>query len=550
MKLHILTMSRGDSARLKDWLLYHRGIGFEKFHIVLDNPNDDSFEVLEDARANDGIDIEISIHGADGEYFDGISNDDRLRRIAQWKKDNAQRVADSGYPIVDPLSDRQYRVLPGKLAELKTRFPEDWVAVIDVDEYIALPGTADLRTLIERTEKPRLRFLNFNFDMEGWNPGENVRSRIRRWSREDVVAYGNGWENRVKSVVRLDSSLPMVSVHAVSSGPFEIVPPEVGRIHHYKFPNQKISLTYSVEDRSIMMPSGAGRRQGHGEADESLWANEPNRFEKNQVKNLRGATEYQFLAKLIKDLAGDRRVIFSPSKGNWGDGLINYGTRQFFAFFGIGFEELNKSSIQTDLNEGRFRDEVVVIGGGGAWSRNFNGARRVTEQISEQAKSVVVLPTTYDLAAVDADNVVYFARDRYNSCDKVPHAFFCHDMAFFTDLAVAEPSNRVWRLFAMRDDREGHGIGKLVANNFDISRLGDGDYRFVDPLFNIVNNFKLVCTDRMHVAIVGAMLGRKVMLVEGNYSKSRDVFKSSIEKSFPNVTLHSAKDISDWVAGR
>ena len=102
----------------------------------------------------------------------------------------------------------------------------------------------------------------------------------------------------------------------------------------------------------------------------------------------------------------------------------------------------------------------------------------------------------------------------------------------------------------MRDDREGHGIGKLVSNNFDISRLGDGDYRFVDPLFNIVNNFKLVCTDRMHVAIVGAMLGRKVMLVEGNYAKSRDVFKSSIEKSFPNVTLHSAKDISDWVAGR
>lgn len=249
-------------------------------------------------------------------------------------------------------------------------------------------------------------------------------------------------------------------------------------------------------------------------------------------------------------MAGDRRVIFSPSKGNWGDGLINYGTRQFFAFFGIEFEELNKSSLQTDLNEEKFRDEVVVLGGGGAWSRNFNGARRVTEQIAEQAKSVVVLPTTYDLAAVDADNVVYFARDRYNSCDKVPHAFFCHDMALFADLAVAEPSNRVWRLFAMRDDREGHGIGKLVSNNFDISRLGDGDYRFVDPLFNIVNNFKLVCTDRMHVAIVGAMLGRKVMLVEGNYAKSRDVFKSSIEKSFPNVTLHSAKDISDWVAGR
>lgn len=547
MQLHILTMSRGDSARLRDWLLYHHSLGFARFHIVLDNPNDNSREVLEEIGASHRIDIETTVLGADGEYFDGVSNEERLRLIAQWKKDNARYIADSRYPIVDPLSDRQYRVLPGKLADLRSRFPDDWVAIIDVDEYIAVPGTANLHTLIERATKPRLRFLNFNFDMEGWNPSENVRTRTQRWSRKDIVNHGNGWESRVKSLVRLDSALPMVSVHAVSSGPFEVVPPEVGRIHHYKFPNQKISLAYSVEDRAIAMPSGVGARQVHGGEDLLQRTKEANPLSKREIKNLRSAKEYQILASQIKELARGSRVIFSPSKGNWGDGLINFGTRQFFDIFGIEFEEVNKSSLDGDLSEGRFRDEVVVMGGGGAWSRNFNAARRATQQIAKQAKSVVVLPTTYDLAAVDAENVVYFARDRWGSLRNVADAYFCHDMAFFAELSVAEPSNRVWRLFAFRDDREGHGLNGLVSKNFDISRLGDGDYQFVDPFFNIVNNFKVVCTDRMHVAIVGAMLGRKVMLVEGNYAKSRDVFKSSIEKAYSNVTLHSAEDIANWI---
>lgn len=548
MQLHILTMSRGDSERLEDWLLYHRRIGFERFHIVLDNPNDNSIEVLEDVRANHQIDIETTVLGADGEYFDGIPFEERLRLIAQWKKDNARYIADSGYPIVDPLSDRQYRILPEMLADLKSRYPEDWVAVIDVDEYIALPGTANLHTLIHRAEKPRLRFLNFNFDMEGWSRGENVRTRVRRWSRKDIVAYGKGWENRVKTVVRLDSSLPMVSVHAVSSGPFEIVSPEVGRIHHYKYPNQKISLNYPVEDRSIAMPNVAGTTQLDGERRGLPRAGVITSLKQSQLKNLRGAKEYHDLASRIKNLAGSSRVIFSPSKGNWGDGLINYGTRQFFDFFDIAFDEANKSSIGEDLAKGRFRNEVVVMGGGGAWSRNFSAAKQVTGQIAEQAKWVLVLPTTYDLGAVDASNIVYFARDRFSSFHNVSEANFCHDMAFFAELPVAEPSHRIWRLFAMRDDREGHGLGELVPKNFDVSRLGDGDYRFVDPFFNIVNNFKVVCTDRMHVAIVGAMLGRKVMLVEGNYAKSRDVFKSTMEKAYPNVTLHSAEDIANWIA--
>mgnify|MGYP001941424970 CR=1 FL=1 len=554
MKLHILTMSRGDSSRLLDWILYHQQIGFDYFHLILDNPNDDSVSVLEDIRKTHGVWIEYEVREAAGEYFDGLTNEDRLRAIKNWRKGHEEYISQSGYPIVDPLSDRQYQLLPDKLDDLQKRFPEDWVAVIDVDEYVAIPGSSSVKSLVSRVQAPRLRLLNFNFDMSDWQPGECVRLQNRRWSRSDIVEYGKGWDNRVKSIVKLSHALPMVSVHAVSAGPFEVAAPESARLHHYKYPNQKISLRYSILDSTI-----ATEPVHAGDLNESL--GKPHTAEHDtfnaaahsqeslirKVKNLREDPVFEALASRISHLAGRRKIIFSPSKGNWGDGLINFGTRQFFEEFQIKFIEQNKSSIEHDLERQIFRDEIVVIGGGGAWCRNFNSSRKITERIADQAEAVIVLPTTYDLGPVEAENVQYFARDYFSSSSQIPDAEFCHDMALFTDLEVLEPSDRVWRLFSMRDDREGLGLGKCVPNNFDLSRLGDGDYRFVGPFFNILNNFKVVWTDRMHIAIAGAMLGRDVKLVPGNYPKSIDVFESSLRENFPNVEICSAEQVSEAV---
>ncbi len=251
--LHILTMTRGDSARLVDWLRYHKNIGFDRFHLVLDNPNDDSYGVIRQASVDYDLAVEITILGAEGEYFDNLSPEDKWQRTSRWRKENADYIAESGFPIVDPLSDRQYKVLPGKLADLKLRFPKDWVAIIDVDEYIALPGFRSANDLVEKAVKPRIRLLNFNFDMHGWVQGDEVRRRTKRWAREDIVAYGKGWDQRVKSIVRLSESLPMVSVHAVSKGAFEVAEPELARLHHYKYPNQPIPIEYVVEDDTLAM---------------------------------------------------------------------------------------------------------------------------------------------------------------------------------------------------------------------------------------------------------------------------------------------------------
>ena len=542
MHLHILTMSRGDAPRLREWVLYHHGLGFDYFHIILDAPVDDSEAILQNLSEEFGLKIDITTKEAAGVYFDDLSPEERWEEIKKWRSKNGSYIKDTGLPIVDPLSDRQYKYLPEKLGELQKDFPKDWVAVIDVDEFIALPGSTSLKTLIEKSSEPRLRFLNFNFDMSNWRPGQPVRNQIYRWSRAGIEAYGKGWQNRVKSIVKIDHSLPMSSVHVVSKGPFQTLPPTVARLHHYKYPNQMIQLEYPVFDPSI------AESQFH--PPETTVIEKPNPKIQNQtgsLNNLSSSPEFARLAGVISHYSELGQLVFSPAKGNWGDGLINIGTRQFLRVLGLSVIERNKSTLEADLLNGYFIDKVVLMGGGGAWSRNFSNARKFTEQIALQAKHVIVLPTTFDLPQVKPQNITYFARDKFSSLKANPQADFCHDMAFFVNLQLDAPTNRIWRLFAMRNDREGTGLAELVPNNFDLSKLGDGDYKFADPLFNILNNFNVICTDRLHLAIASAMLGRGVKLVPGNYAKSQDVVRSSMQERYPNVELLQKQELLDWL---
>ncbi len=274
-------------------------------------------------------------------------------------------------------------------------------------------------------------------------------------------------------------------------------------------------------------------------------------LELKPVKNLRSAACFSNLVETIVSIANERRIIFSPARGNWGDGLINYGTRQLLDSNNVAYEECHKKDTLSALSRGDFSNSVVLIGGGGAWSRNFRLSREVTEQVAQQAHHVIVLPTTYDLPRLDGRfaNITYFARDKQASISNIDTAIFCHDMAFYSDLSVPEIPEKIWRIFAMRDDREGLGYGHHFRHNIDLSQLGDADYKFVSPLFNLVNNFRVISTDRMHLAIVGAMLGLRVNLIPGNYSKSRDVFYSSIAPHYSHVRLQSIEQVVAWYAG-
>jgi exopolysaccharide biosynthesis predicted pyruvyltransferase EpsI len=79
----------------------------------------------------------------------------------------------------------------------------------------------------------------------------------------------------------------------------------------------------------------------------------------------------------------------------------------------------------------------------------------------------------------------------------------------------------------------------IPEKNFDISHMGDDGHKTL--ILDVVKNFGSVNTDRLHVGVAGALLGKQVLLFVNNYHKSRSVFEYSLRR-FLNVSIGNDED--------
>ena len=256
MAFTIVTQSRGDGARIAEWVTYHNRLGFDDFQIILDGLVDNTDRVLADLD----LPARIEVHRCpeEGDYFDGLPATERARRVAQWREDNEAWRATLPHKALDPIAVRQFRRIPQVLAPYAAGDRgRGWVAFIDVDEFLHVPVHGSIRDLARGATTPRLRFLNFNVDTTGHDPARPVLEQHHmRWSRDDIVQHPHSaWVKRVKSMVRYRKSLPFDSIHRISRGRAEVVDPDVARLHHFRIPLQPLDppLAYRVDD-PLRMP--------------------------------------------------------------------------------------------------------------------------------------------------------------------------------------------------------------------------------------------------------------------------------------------------------
>jgi exopolysaccharide biosynthesis predicted pyruvyltransferase EpsI len=86
----------------------------------------------------------------------------------------------------------------------------------------------------------------------------------------------------------------------------------------------------------------------------------------------------------------------------------------------------------------------------------------------------------------------------------------------------------------------------VPSPNFDISNMGREYHHTL--LLDLLANFESINTDRLHVAIAGSLLGKKVRVFEGNYHKIRSVYEHSIKERFPNVVLCGSEELKRLLA--
>lgn len=243
--------------------------------------------------------------------------------------------------------------------------------------------------------------------------------------------------------------------------------------------------------------------------------------------------EFMGLYEFIKNIAGNRKVFYVPNGGNWGDGLIRYGAEKFFRSYNIGYTKLNPMRVHKMASKGYdFSEDILIYGGGGAWANSYSNGLNYVCNVEQLFNKVLVLPSTYQSDfSFSTENVHLYARDFMASYKKSDNKF-CHDMAFY--IGPLDCTSGSGDGFFFRTDKESSGLIELPDNNRDLSREGKTSSN-VTGFFRAIAPFKTVHTDRLHVSIASALLGKNVNLYDNSYFKNKAVYEATMRDIFPKV---------------
>ncbi len=239
--------------------------------------------------------------------------------------------------------------------------------------------------------------------------------------------------------------------------------------------------------------------------------------------------------KLLAALSGAKDVWLIRGTGNLGDDLIYAGTRRLLA--GHRYREVSI------LKLGDVEGELAMVSGGGAWCRAYDDMARNFAEVEKRFERIIILPSSFDLRSplvasiLKHTKALVFARElvSYNQIKSICNADLAFDCAFFF---AYDPyrSEGTGVLRSFRTDKEAVVGHVLPEGNNDISLTCES----LDEWLWTIARHEAVETDRAHVMIAAAMLGKKVSYRPSNYHKLPAIAEYSL-KSLPGGVL----DLSD-----
>jgi hypothetical protein len=233
----------------------------------------------------------------------------------------------------------------------------------------------------------------------------------------------------------------------------------------------------------------------------------------------------------ILDAIGEAHdLTFVRGFGNIGDLLIHAGVRQMLA--GLDYQEISI------LDLAGAHGHTAVFPGAGGFCHAHHKIPAYISELETRFDRVIILPSTFDVTVecvrsyLQQTRAHVFARDSnsYQQIQVLCRADLSHDCAFFFNF---EPYRRKGRgvLTACRTDGEST-LPAFPSRNNDISLTCET----LDEFLWTIARHELVRTDRAHVMIAAAMLGKRVEFWPSNYHKLPAIAELSLA-SYPVVRI-------------
>lgn len=244
---------------------------------------------------------------------------------------------------------------------------------------------------------------------------------------------------------------------------------------------------------------------------------------------------------------GGKTIYYLPNPGNAGDGFIAYATYLLFDQYKIKTAHIKAGE--------EISGETIFIGGGG----NLVEGRyhEVADLISRYAdkNNVILLPHTIvgykDILSETHRNLTIFCRERTSYKNALENGanpertHLSHDLTLFLNKEYFKKyfQDSAGELHVLRTDVESTHAVEVPPQNIDISLSWNGDIwtspdfcrHVTHSLAAFIAPYESVVTDRLHVSILSAFLGKKVTLLSNQYFKNQAIYEHSLKENFPKM---------------
>jgi exopolysaccharide biosynthesis predicted pyruvyltransferase EpsI len=229
---------------------------------------------------------------------------------------------------------------------------------------------------------------------------------------------------------------------------------------------------------------------------------------------------------LLRAIGEPEDLTFIRLYGNKGDELIYAGTRQLLA------RRFYKEVSVRDL--GGVSGHTALVAGCGGWCGPYHDMVKHLPAIETKFERVIIMPSSFDVSVpsvrstLATTKALVFARERKSFDDicRLCDAKIAYDCAFFFDY---RPYLRHGEgcLVSYRIDEES-ALSGVPESNHDISRSCSS----LDEWLWTIARHAVVKTDRAHVMIAGALLGKVVDYWTSSYHKVPSIADYALT-SFP-----------------
>ena len=251
----------------------------------------------------------------------------------------------------------------------------------------------------------------------------------------------------------------------------------------------------------------------------------------------------------LKNYVGNE-IIYVPNPGNAGDSLITFGTLQVFDEVGLNYTIGKNTAIYTN--------KLLFYAGGGNLVGIYSDCRSFFKN-NMSNNTIILLPHTIkdedELIKNFNDNIIIICREQVSyayvsSIIKNKNSvLLSKDMAFYIkDIDSYKLIKGTGACNCFRTDIEKTDI-EIPSNNIDLSLELNMSNNTTDKtviqkvslsVFQYLSNYETINTNRLHIAIAGSLLNKRVYLYSNNYYKNKAVYEYSIKDSFINTSIHNS----------